>query len=240
MLDENQRLHATTPSVFSLPISSSTEPTLTPAWRLAGSTTFSVVQARRGVDAVIGRRLLRERLRFGLHDVGQARIARLVEAQIGGDHRRAALSFTVSSPPSTSRVTSTLSPATSTLEANVPCGQPSRAASIWPVWFESSSIACLPRMTRPGCSSSRDLGEQLGDGERLDLVVGLDQDRAVGAHRQRGAQRLLRLGRADRDRDDLGRDALLLQADRLLDRDLVERVHAHLDVGEIDARCRRP
>src|SRR5687767_373681 len=60
----------------------------------------------------------------------------------------------VSSPPSTSRVTLTLSPSTSTLEAKVPWAQPSRAASIWPVWLLSSSIACLPRMTIPGCSSS--------------------------------------------------------------------------------------
>ena len=82
-----------------------------------------------------------------------------------------------------------------------------------------------------------DLGEDLGDAERLDLFVGLDEDRAVGAHRERGAQRLLRLGRADRHRDDLGRDALFLEPDRFLDRDLVERVHAHLDVGEIDARA---
>ena len=43
MLDENQRLHATTPSVLSLPISSSTEPTFTPAWRFDGSVTFTIV-----------------------------------------------------------------------------------------------------------------------------------------------------------------------------------------------------
>ena len=36
----------------------------------------------------------------------------------------------------------------------MPCAQPSSAASIWPVWLQSSSIACLPRMTRPGCSAS--------------------------------------------------------------------------------------
>ena len=33
--------------------------------------------------------------------------------------------------------------------------------------------------------------QELRDGERLQLDVGLDQDRAVGAERQRGAQRLL-------------------------------------------------
>jgi hypothetical protein len=48
MLDENQSdAHATTPRVLSLPISSSTLATLTPAWRLEGSTTLST--ASRGV-----------------------------------------------------------------------------------------------------------------------------------------------------------------------------------------------
>src|SRR5665213_1543104 len=38
------------------------------------------------------------------------------------------------------------------LEAKVAWPQPSKAASIWPVWLQSSSIACLPRMTSWGCS----------------------------------------------------------------------------------------
>ena len=58
---------------------------------------------------------------------------------------------------------------------------------------------------------------------------------AVGAHGQRRAHRLGGLRRADRDDDHLGRLAGFLQAQRLLDRDLVERVHRHLDVGEFDA-----
>src|SRR4030095_1224304 len=41
-------------------------------------------EPRRDVDAVAVGRFLVDRLLFGLHDVGQARIARLVEAQIGG------------------------------------------------------------------------------------------------------------------------------------------------------------
>jgi hypothetical protein len=40
---------------------------------------------------------------------------------------------------------------------------------------------------------------------------------------------------ADRDDDDLGH-ALVLETDGLFHRDLVERVHAHLDVRQIDAR----
>src|SRR5581483_8768333 len=61
---------------------------------------------------------------------------------------------TVSSPPSTSRVTSACRPLIASLEAKVACGQPSSAASIWPVWLQSSSIACLPMMTISGCSRS--------------------------------------------------------------------------------------
>ena len=49
MFDPNQRLHATTPSVLSLPTSSSTSATFTPACRLAGSSTFTVV--RRGATS---------------------------------------------------------------------------------------------------------------------------------------------------------------------------------------------
>ena len=59
---------------------------------------------------------------------------------------------TVSRPPSTSRFTVAWPPAISTFEANVACGQSSSAPSIWPTWFASSSIACLPRITRPGDS----------------------------------------------------------------------------------------
>ena len=55
--------------------------------------------------------------------------------------------------PATSRFTVTESPSTSMVLAKVPCGRFISAASIWPVWLLSSSMACLPRMTRPGASS---------------------------------------------------------------------------------------
>jgi hypothetical protein len=81
--------------------------------------------------------------------------------------------------------------------------------------------------------------QKLGDGERLELLGRLDEDGAVGTDRHRGAQGLLTLGDAARDGDHLGDDALLLQPHGLFDGDLVERVHAHLDVGNVDARFRR-
>ncbi|MCY1211259.1 hypothetical protein D9M72_229690 [compost metagenome] len=77
--------------------------------------------------------------------------------------------------------------------------------------------------------------EQLGHGQRLQLFGGLDQDAAIGADGHRGAQGFLALGITARDSDDFGHEALFLQANRFFDSDLVEGVHAHLDVGQVDA-----
>jgi hypothetical protein len=85
-------------------------------------------------------------------------------------------------------------------------------------------------MMRPGASCVGNTLQDLGDGERLDGLVDLDQDTAVGAHGERGADRLGGLGRADRDNDDLLDLAGFLQAERLFDGDLVEGVHRHLHV----------
>ena len=76
--------------------------------------------------------------------------------------------------------------------------------------------------------------EDFGDCERLDRRVGLDQNAAVGAHGEGRADGFGRLLRADRDGDDFSGFAGLFEADRFLDRDLVERVHRHFDVGELD------
>src|SRR4029077_678048 len=84
-----------------------------------------------------------------------------------------------------------------------------------------------------------DAFEDFCHSERLHDTVDLHQDAAVGTHRERGADRLGRLLRADRDRDDLSRRPLFLQPDRLLDGDLIEGVHRHLDVGEFAARAIR-
>ena len=66
-----------------------------------------------------------------------------------------------------------------------------------------------------------------------------DQDRAVRAHGEAGAQLLLRVRGADADDDDLAGAAFLLDAQRLFERDLVERVDAHLDAVGHDTRAVR-
>ena len=81
----------------------------------------------------------------------------------------------------------------------------------------------------------RDGGKGLGDAKRFGAAVVDDEDGAIGAHGERLAQRVLGLGGADRDDDDLGRGAGFLEADGFFDGDLVKRVHRHLDVVELDA-----
>ena len=71
--------------------------------------------------------------------------------------------------------------------------------------------------------------------ERRDDCVRLHQHRTVGAHRERRAQLLLGVGRADADREHFICEAALLDAERLLERDLVEGVDAHLDAIGDDA-----
>ena len=119
----------------------------------------------------------------------------------------------------------------------MPWPQPVSAASIWPVWFEVVVDRLLAHDDEPGLFGVDDAFEQLGDRERLGERVGLDQDAAIGAHGERGADGLARLRRADRDDDHLARLAGFLLPERLLDRDLVERIHRHLDVGELDSRA---
>ncbi|MHC2424412.1 hypothetical protein ACVIST_001157 [Bradyrhizobium elkanii] len=76
----------------------------------------------------------------------------------------------------------------------------------------------------------------MGNRERFDIAFGLDQDAAVGAHRKSGANGLGGLRGTDRHHHHFGRLAGFLQPQRFLDGDFVERVHRHLDVGELHAR----
>eukprot|EP01022_Parablepharisma_sp_SALTPOND_P004193 TRINITY_DN118_c0_g1_i10.p1 TRINITY_DN118_c0_g1~~TRINITY_DN118_c0_g1_i10.p1 ORF type:complete len:1227 (-),score=392.65 TRINITY_DN118_c0_g1_i10:741-4421(-) len=140
-------------SFFSLATSVATSGTFTPALRLAGSTTLSVFT--RGLTSTPSSSGLTVSSGFFLAFMILGSVT-----QRGSFRRRSVVMMAgrvrarVSRPPSTSRVTLTLPSSSTTLEAKVACGQPSKAASIWPVWLQSSSMACLPRMISCGCSFS--------------------------------------------------------------------------------------
>ncbi|AEM42400.1 hypothetical protein KVU_2561 [Ketogulonicigenium vulgare WSH-001] len=143
---QNQNSHQITPAAFSFATSSSTEATISPAARAAGSRVSNTL--RRGVRST-------PRVAASTASIGffLAFIILGSEVKRGSFRRRSAVttagsgSATVCKPPSTSRVIVATSPSTATAEAKVPCPQPSSAANIWPVAFISSSIACLPAMT---------------------------------------------------------------------------------------------
>ena len=126
-------------------------------------------------------------------------------------------------------------PRSSSLDANVAWGRFHNAASICPVWLLSSSMACLPSITSPGCSCSISLQQCARDAQRLQCQHGLDLDCAVGAHGEPGAQLLLAFVGTEADDDDFRGLAGFPDSQRLFQRDFIKGVDAHLHAVGIDA-----
>ena len=194
------------------------------------------LEARAHVDAVILGRLLLERLLLRLHDVRQRGVARLVEAQVGGDDGRHLDLDGLQAAVDLARDRGVIAVDVERVRVGRlgPAGERRQHLA--------GGVEVVVDRLLAGDDETRLLLvdhrlQQLGDGQRLDVLVdvvgGDDEDRAVGAHGEGGAQRLLRLLHADGDGDDLFGLAGFLQADGLLDGDLVEGVHRHLDVGEV-------
>ncbi|EGE60966.1 hypothetical protein RHECNPAF_13300158 [Rhizobium etli CNPAF512] len=200
------------------------------------------LEARLGGDAEVSRALLVERLLLCLHDVRQRGVARLVEAQVGGDDCReldvdrlqAAVDFAGHG---------CLAPRATTFNLDLRGeGRLCRAEQ------GCQHLAGLVRVVVDCLLADNhearlfgvcDALEDLGDGEWLDGIVGLDENGAIRTHGERRAQRFFSLGRPDRhDHHFLGL-AGFLQPQRLFHRDLVERVHRHLHIGELNTRAIR-
>src|SRR5882757_388633 len=175
-----------------------------------------------------------DRLLLGLHDVGQRGVARLVEAQVGGDHRRQ-LDLDVLQDA----VDLALDLGRAIGDVQLVGEGALRPAEKGGQHLAGLVGVVVDRLLADDHEARLllvDHGlQELGDGERLELGVGLDEDAAVGAHGERGADRLLALQRAGGKGDDLGRGPLLFHTERLFHGDLVEGVHRHLDVGRLDA-----
>ncbi len=75
--------------------------------------------------------------------------------------------------------------------------------------------------------------EALGHGQRLQIVIALDQDAAIRAQRHGGANLFLGLLRPDGDCHHFGGDTLFLQAHRFFHGNFAKRVDGHLDVCQI-------
>ena len=81
--------------------------------------------------------------------------------------------------------------------------------------------------------------EQFGHRQWLQFFCGFNQDGAVGADGHGGAQCFLTLRYAARNSDHFSGKALLFQSNCFFHSNLIEGVHAHFDVGDIDARAVR-
>ncbi|KAH3670775.1 hypothetical protein OGAPHI_001291 [Ogataea philodendri] len=135
-------------SSLSLAINSSTEPTFKPPCLAGGSSSFKIsslfsIETPKSSTLSFSKGFFLAFIIFGsVTNLGSFNLKSVVII-IGKD------ALTTSTPPSISRSTSTVeSLLILTFDAFVACGQLSRPASIWPVWFESSSIACLPKMIK--------------------------------------------------------------------------------------------
>src|SRR5262249_22025734 len=192
------------------------------------------VEPWRDVDGVSVRRLLVDRLLLGFHDVGEARITRLVEAQIGGHNRRALELYR--------------------LQAAVDLARDQNAVALYHHFRREGALRpsgerrqhlagliaividrLLAHDDEPRLLLLDDGLEDFGDGERLEHLVRLHQDAAIGSHREPRADRFSGLRRANRHADDFGCLTLLLEPERFLDGNLVEGIHGHFDVRQLDA-----
>ncbi len=232
--DENGHFQRTPASVLSLATRSAAVSTFTPGDPLGGFGHLQHFQMPRRHAAEIVDGLDIDRLLLCLHDVGEGGVARLVEPQVGGHHGRQiklqGLQPAVHFPGYAHD-----------LAVNLDLRGEGR---LGPSEQRRQHLAHRVVVSVDGLLAHEDqarafgLGqrlEQLGHLQRLGIDVRLDQDAAVGAHGQGGANGFLGLDRADGDGDDLFDDALFLQPNRLFHRDLAEGIHRHLDVGQVDA-----
>ncbi len=104
--------------------------------------------------------------------------------------------------------------------------QPSSADSIWPVWFASSSIACLPSNHGLRLFGFNDALRNLGDGQRLDNIVDLEPEVARSAPMARAVRKVscACAGPIDATTTSSTSAGLSLRTKRFLDRDFVERI----------------
>ncbi len=187
------------------------------------------------IDAVIGRALVGDRLLLRLHDVGQAGVARLVQPQVCSYDRR---SLEFQGLQAAVDLAGHLEIGTVDFElggkGRLRPSEQGRQHLAGLVGIVVDRL--LAENDEAGLLFVDDGLEDFSDRQRFDVTICLDQDAAVGAHGEAGADGFGSLGGTDRHHHDLGCLAGLSQAQGFLDGDFVERIHRHLDVGQFDAR----
>ena len=190
------------------------------------------LDVRRRVHAKVGGLEDFERLLLGFHDVGQRHITWLVQAQVGGDDGR---------QPELERLGATVD-FTYDRDVSVADVDLRGEGGLRQVGQRGEHLAGLvavvvDRLLAQNHQARLFLVEQhlqqLGHRQRLQFFGGFNQDGSVRADGHGGAQGFLALRDTARHRDHFRDHALLAQPHRLFHGNLVEGVHAHLDVGDV-------
>ena len=209
------------------------------AFALRGLDHLQRLEARRDIHTQRRRSQRFQRLLLGLHDVRQRRVARLVQAQIRCDDGRQA--HLDGFEPAVDLTFAGNGVARDIDLRGERCLRPIEQRGQHLARLVGIVVDCLlTENDHPGLFPVDDGAQQLCHGKGLQLFGRLNENRAVGAQRQSRAQRLLCTRGTAGNRDDLRGDSLLPETNSLLDRDLVEGIHRHLDVGRFDARSVGP
>ena len=78
--------------------------------------------------------------------------------------------------------------------------------------------------------------QQLGDGQRLNILIGFNMNAAISTHRQASADGFLSLCRAYRHQNNLISLTSFFDAQGLLYRDFIKRVHRHFYICQFNTR----
>ena len=176
-----------------------------------------------------------ERLLARLHDAGQRSVARLVQSEIGGDHRRQRHRDGLQTAVDLAHAAHGL---VAVRERQLRDEGRLRPAEQLGQELADDVGVVVDRLLAEQQQIGALLLDDLLEDARDDPGVGLrrgDENGAVRAHREAGAELLLSFGSADGHEHHLGAGLGFFDAERFFDRDLAERVHDPLDPGFDDA-----
>src|SRR5690554_2703244 len=190
-------------------------------------------QARGDFNTQIGGAHGVQRLLLGLHDVRQRSIARLVQTQVSGNNRRQVQSNSHQTAVYFAGYVNLFAinnhfRSESALAHASQSGQ--HLASLVVVGIDG----LLAKNNQLRLFFLNNSLQQLGRFEGLNFFVSLDVDTTVSTQSQSSTDLLLSSFRSNGYNNDFTGNALLFQTNRFFHSDFAERVHCHLDVGEVN------
>src|SRR5690606_27241748 len=195
---------------------------------------FQGGQASGNVNAQVSRRHGVQRLLLGFHDVRQRSVARLIQTQVCGNNRRQVQSNCHQTAVYFAGYVNLVT-VNNHFRGEGALAHASRTSQHLASLVVVGIDGLLAKNNQLGLFSLNNGLQQLGRFEGLNFFVSLDVDTTVSTQSQGSTNLLLRSLRANGYNNDFTGNALLFQTNRFFNCDFAERVHCHLDVGEINA-----